>query len=83
MAHSRVLAKDAATPRGRRGLAGDRCDRCCAAAVVHVVLRSGLDLAFCGHHARAHELQLATSGALIRRDGRAPVLSSWSGVPER
>jgi hypothetical protein len=65
MTRSSVLVKDAA-PRGRRGLAGDRCDRCCAEAVVHVVLRSGLDLAFCGHHARQHELQLAASGALIR-----------------
>ncbi len=82
MTGSRVLAKDAATARGRRGLAGDRCDRCCAAAVVHVVLRSGLDLAFCGHHAREHELQLATSGALIRGDGKGTSPSSWGGAPE-
>lgn len=49
----------------RRLDAGERCDCCCAEPVVHVVVRSGLDLAFCGHHAREYELQLRRSGALI------------------
>lgn len=28
----------------------DLCDRCVARAVVHAVLKSGLDLHFCNHH---------------------------------
>jgi hypothetical protein len=34
--------------------ASDRCDRCGAQAYVHVVLTSGGDLLFCGHHSKAH-----------------------------
>ncbi len=34
--------------------AADRCDRCGAAAFVRVVLVSGGELLFCGHHARQH-----------------------------
>ena len=34
--------------------ASDRCDRCGAQAYVQVVLTSGGDLLFCGHHAREH-----------------------------
>jgi len=34
--------------------ASDRCDRCGAQAYVKVVLTSGGDLLFCGHHAKAH-----------------------------
>ncbi|MEJ3655173.1 DUF7455 domain-containing protein [Pseudonocardia sp. TRM90224] len=37
----------------------DRCDRCGAAAKVRAVLRSGGELLFCGHHARAHADKLA------------------------
>lgn len=74
MTRSDVLVQDAASPPVRRGLLGERCDRCCAAAVVHVALRSGLDLVFCGHHAHEHELQLKRSGALLRVDGRVPSL---------
>lgn len=32
----------------------DRCDRCGAGAYLRVVLRSGGELLFCGHHAREH-----------------------------
>lgn len=74
MARSHVLVKDAAAPTVRRGPAGERCDRCCAAAVMRVVLRSGLDLVFCGHHAHEHEHELIRSGAMIRKDGGAPSL---------
>lgn len=35
-------------------MASDRCDRCGAQAYVQVVLTSGGELLFCGHHARAH-----------------------------
>jgi hypothetical protein len=65
MAHSKALAREDAALPVRRALADERCDRCCALAVVHVVVRSGLDLAFCGHHARENELQLRRSGALV------------------
>lgn len=34
--------------------AADRCDRCGAGAYLRVVLRSGGELLFCGHHARLH-----------------------------
>lgn len=34
--------------------AADRCDRCGAQAYVQVVLTSGGELLFCGHHAKAH-----------------------------
>lgn len=34
--------------------ASDRCDRCGAQAYVQVVLASGGELLFCGHHAREH-----------------------------
>jgi hypothetical protein len=56
------------------GLSADRCDRCCAAGCVHVLLRSGLDLVFCGHHARQFELELRRSGALMGTDARQDAL---------
>ncbi len=36
----------------------DRCDRCGARAKVRVVLAGGMDLAFCGHHAREYDGKL-------------------------
>lgn len=36
----------------------DRCDRCGAQAYVRVVLFSGLDLLFCAHHYKQHEMTL-------------------------
>lgn len=74
MARSDVLVREADATLFRRGHGGERCDRCCAAAAVHVVVRSGLDLVFCRHHARAYELRLRSSGALIRVDGRVSSL---------
>lgn len=65
MVTSNVLVPEAATLPVPRLLANEQCDCCCAKAVVHVVVRSGLDLVFCGHHAREYELQLRRSGALI------------------
>jgi len=35
-----------------------RCDRCGARAKVRVVLAGGMDLAFCGHHAREYDDKL-------------------------
>ncbi len=34
------------------------CDRCGALAKVRVVLASGSDLVFCGHHAREYDAKL-------------------------
>ncbi len=36
----------------------DRCDRCGARARVRVVLAGGMDLAFCGHHAKEYDAKL-------------------------
>ncbi len=45
----------------------DRCDRCSAQAFVRAVLPSadGLELLFCGHHFRDHELKLIAAGAVV------------------
>ncbi|GAA0920050.1 DUF7455 domain-containing protein [Pseudonocardia zijingensis] len=43
----------------------DLCDRCCAAALVRVVLPAGNDLLFCEHHARKHAPRLREIGASL------------------
>jgi hypothetical protein len=45
----------------------DRCDRCGAQAFVRATIPTadGLELLFCGHHFRAHELNLVAAGAGI------------------
>lgn len=43
--------------------AADRCDRCGAAAQVRVILQSGGELLFCGHHARKHNARLVELAA--------------------
>jgi hypothetical protein len=45
--------------------AADRCDRCGAQAYVKVVLNSGGELLFCGHHGREHEARLLEIKAAI------------------
>ncbi|MEZ0447205.1 DUF7455 domain-containing protein [Cellulomonas sp. ICMP 17802] len=57
----------------------DRCDRCGAQAFVRATLPAadGLELLFCGHHFRAHELKLVAAGATVhderhRIDEQAP-----------
>ena len=57
----------------------DRCDRCGAQAFVKATLPSAdrMELLFCGHHFRAHELKLVAAGATIhderhRIDEQAP-----------
>jgi hypothetical protein len=52
----------------------ERCDRCCAEGRVSVLLRSGLDLVFCAHHAREFDRDLRRSGALIETEARADAL---------
>lgn len=47
--------------------AEDRCDRCGAAARALVLLRSGGELLFCGHHWRRHDERLRAIGAQIRQ----------------
>jgi len=46
----------------------DRCDRCGAQAFVKATLPTtdGMELLFCGHHFRAHELKLVAAGATIQ-----------------
>lgn len=46
--------------------AADRCDRCGAAAQVRVVLPSGGELLFCGHHARKHNQALVELDAQVQ-----------------
>jgi hypothetical protein len=45
----------------------DRCDRCGARAFVRATIPAahGMELLFCGHHFRAHELNLIAAGAGI------------------
>ena len=43
----------------------DGCDCCCAPAKVQALLRSGGELLFCGHHARAHGAGLRDIGAVL------------------
>ncbi|WP_020495094.1 DUF7455 domain-containing protein [Sciscionella marina] len=47
--------------------AADRCDRCGAAAKVRVLLPSGGELLFCGHHANEHDAKLRSVEADIQR----------------
>ena len=76
MSRSDSLTQEVRVPSSRLRRRGERCDRCCAEAVAHVVMASGLDLVLCGHHAHKHELELIRSGAIIRVDGRVPSLYS-------
>lgn len=46
--------------------AADRCDRCQAQAYVRVVLTSGGELLFCGHHGREHAQALTAASAAIQ-----------------
>lgn len=43
----------------------DRCDRCGAQAYVRVMLTSGGELMFCGHHGREHDARLREVAAAI------------------
>lgn len=45
--------------------AADRCDRCGAAASVRVVLASGGELLFCGHHTKQHSQRLTEINAVL------------------
>jgi hypothetical protein len=50
------------------------CDRCGALAKVRVVLASGSDLVFCGHHAREYETKLRDIAVdIIDTDGEQRV----------
>lgn len=46
----------------------DRCDRCGAAAHSRVVLLSGAELLFCGHHTSQHETALTNQLATVYLD---------------
>jgi hypothetical protein len=50
------------------------CDRCGALAKVRVVLASGSDLVFCGHHAREYDAKLRDIAIeIIDADSEQPV----------
>jgi hypothetical protein len=53
----------------------ERCDRCGVAAKVEVVLASGGELAFCGHHAN----KLATEFPRIAAQIRIQEGFAWAG----
>ena len=44
----------------------DRCDRCGAQAYVRATLISGLELLFCGHHAKKYQESLASKALRIQ-----------------
>lgn len=46
----------------------DRCDACGAQAFMRVLLRSGYELLFCGHHGRENTPALVAAGASLRDD---------------
>lgn len=48
--------------------AQDRCDRCGAQAYLAVELPSGLELLFCGHHAREHGDKLREVAVVVTDD---------------
>jgi hypothetical protein len=51
-------------------VAGDRCDRCGARAMIRVAsLASGADVQFCGHHYSRYEVALVQQGFTVT--GRA------------
>lgn len=54
-----ALTSTSSLPDPRPFAAFEPCDCCPARAQVSVVLRSGLDLAFCRHHARRYRDSLA------------------------
>lgn len=45
--------------------AADRCDACTARAKAKVILSSGGELIFCGHHTEKYRAALASQGAMI------------------
>ena len=45
--------------------AADRCDRCGATAVSRVLLATGGELLFCGHHTREYAPRLAELDATL------------------
>ncbi|MGH3662878.1 MAG: DUF7455 domain-containing protein [Micromonosporaceae bacterium] len=48
--------------------AGERCDRCSAAAKLRIVVAGGGDLLFCGHHANKYAEQLVKIAADVSVD---------------
>jgi hypothetical protein len=43
----------------------ERCDRCAAAAKLHITLAVGGDLVFCGHHANRHTEEILGKATLV------------------
>ena len=56
--------------------ASDRCDRCGARALVRAVLPNGLDLLFCGHHAREYDAALKAKEITLKESAEAALRES-------
>lgn len=56
--------------------AADRCDRCSARATALLVLDSGGQLLFCGHHARRYRTALEQVGELVADEPHDEVCAS-------
>lgn len=54
----------------------DRCDRCGAQAYVLILMPSGFDLLFCGHHAKEHGDALLAKGGSTIIDERSKAAQS-------
>ncbi|PPK98396.1 hypothetical protein CLV92_10191 [Kineococcus xinjiangensis] len=64
--------------------AADRCDRCGAQAYVRVVLGTGGELLFCGHHGREHREALQGVARQIQDEtGRLTATPASSQDDER
>ena len=63
--------------------AADRCDRCGAQAYLRVLLMSGGELLFCGHHGREHGDALRTVASDIHDQTDQLVAAPTSAPGER
>jgi hypothetical protein len=63
--------------------AADRCDRCGAQAYLRVLLISGGELLFCGHHGREHGDALRTVASDIQDETHQLVAASTAALDER
>ncbi len=62
--------------------AADRCDRCGARAYIRVMLPSGGELLFCGHHGRAHQPALEAVDAHVHDESDVLAESTPAIAPD-
>lgn len=60
----------------------DRCDRCGAQAYIRVVLSTGGELLFCGHHGRQHDEKLRKVAADIQDETDRLATTPTTAQPE-